>query len=159
MTVLEKKVDAIASYLLAGGHVQRNKALAELERLMETAAGDHRAKSIAEHIDGILLDLGVPENILGFGYLQTAISAAVDEPRMLERITSALYPAVAKVHGTTKTRAERAIRHAIECGWDRCDIDMQEKYFGGKISPTKGKPANGEFIARCANIIRRKIAE
>jgi len=32
-----------------------------------------------------------------------------------------------------------------------------EHYFGDTISPDRGKPTNGEFIARLTNIIRQKL--
>jgi hypothetical protein len=33
------------------------------------------------------------------------------------------------------------------------------KYFGNTVSCDKGKPTNGEFIARLANIVREKMEE
>lgn len=157
MTVMERKINAIARSLLANDTAGRNRALAELRGLMVESTKEDRVKNIAEQIDLILLDLGVPDHVLGFHYLQVAIRAAVDNHAIVNEITKALYPMVAETCGTTPGRAERAIRHAIECGWDRGDLDAQNKYFGNKVDPCKGKPTNSEFIARVANIVRSQI--
>ena len=47
-------------------------------------------------------------------YLRDAIMMSVDDKEMLNSITKILYPSIAKQHGTTPSRVERAIRHAIE---------------------------------------------
>ena len=155
MTLLEQKVDAIARGLLANDITDRNAAMAELAVLMkkpkETAQG---ADSI---IRRLLVELGVPEHIKGSRYLVKAIGLVVEDENMIDAITSELYPTVAKSFDTTGSRAERAIRHGIELAWDRGDLDVLDKFFGGTISPAKGKPTNSEFIARCASIVRDRI--
>ena len=62
-----------------------------------------------------------------------------------------LYPEVAKRFGTTPSRVERAIRHAIEVAWDRGDLETLQRFFGYTVSNTKGKPTNSEFIAMIAD--------
>ncbi len=44
---------------------------------------------------------------------------AVDDMDVLNAITKVLYPTIAKMHQTTASRVERAIRHAIEVAWSR----------------------------------------
>ena len=103
----------------------------------------------------ILVELGVPENIKGHSRLVAAICIAIRNPDSLNAITKELYPAVAKEFQDTPSRVERAIRHAIENAWDRCDYDVLRHYFGNTVSPTKGKPTNSEFIARISNMVRQ----
>lgn len=112
------------------------------------------AASPEETIVRALLDLGVPCHIKGHRFLITAIDAAVKNEDIISAMTKELYPMVAAAHDTTASRVERAIRHAIECAWDRGDIDTLQHYFGNTISNTKGKPTNSEFIARIAQMIR-----
>jgi two-component system response regulator (stage 0 sporulation protein A) len=64
---------------------------------------------------------------------------------------------VAKRHGTTSSRVERAIRHAIEVAWDRGDVDMLNSYFGYTIHQSRGKPTNSEFIAMIADKFRLQL--
>ena len=103
----------------------------------------------------MLLDIGVPEHIKGHRYLVRAIRLAVQDPELVEAITKGLYPAVAQAFNATPSRVERAIRHAIEIALNRCDLDTLNRYFGNTMSPSKGKPTNGEFIARISNAVRQ----
>ena len=72
-------------------------------------------------------------------------------------ITKVLYPQVAKTFGTTPSRVERAIRHAIEVAWDRGDLDTLQRFFGYTVSNTKGKPTNSEFIALIADRLQLQL--
>lgn len=102
----------------------------------------------------VLLDLGVPDHILGQRYLVTALTIAAKDQTAVDAITGYLYPTVAEQYNTTGSRVERAIRHAIEVAWDRGDLEVLAKYFGNTVSGTKGKPTNSEFIARISNVVR-----
>ena len=73
---------------------------------------------------------------------------------MLSSVTKVLYPTVAKEFGTTASRVERAIRHAIEVAWDRGDVDVLSSFFGYTIQAQRGKPTNSEFIAMIADKIK-----
>ena len=68
-----------------------------------------------------------------------------------------LYPTVAKMHGTSASRVERAIRHAIEVAWDRGDIDVLNTYFGYTVNALRGKPTNSEFIAMIADRMKLSL--
>ena len=81
------------------------------------------------------------------------ITLAVGDMEVINAVTKVLYPAVAKKFGTTASRVERAIRHAIEVAWDRGDLETLQKYFGYTVSNAKGKPTNSEFIAMIADRI------
>ena len=104
-----------------------------------------------------LLQMGVPRNLMGYRYLKESIAMAVENPERINFITKALYPEVAKKFQTTPSRVERAIRHAVEVAWDRCDIEILQDYFGNTISNTKGKPTNSEFIAMFMDRIPREM--
>ena len=82
---------------------------------------------------------------------QEAIIMTVEDMDVINAVTKVLYPEVARKFGTTASRVERAIRHAIEVAWDRGDLDTLQKYFGFTVSNSKGKPTNSEFIAMIAD--------
>ena len=82
---------------------------------------------------------------------------SVDSPEMMSSVTRVLYPTVAKKYGTTSSRVERAIRHAIEVAWDRGDIDVLNSYFGYTIQNSRGKTTNSEFIAMISDRLRLKL--
>ena len=109
----------------------------------------------------ILHQIGVPAHIKGYYYLRSSVKMVVEDQSILSAITKRLYPDVAKENGTTASRVERAIRHAIEVAWDRGNVEILEQYFGYTINSSRGKPTNSEFIAMIAdkiNMDRRKYA-
>ena len=106
-----------------------------------------RRISMEAKVTAIIHEVGVPAHIKGYQYLREAICIAVDDMDVINAVTKVLYPAVAKKFGTTSSRVERAIRHAIEVAWDRGDLETLQKYFGYTVSNAKGKPTNSEFIA------------
>ena len=129
---------------------------------------DCRQQSVARRQDAdleavvtdIIHEIGVPAHIKGYQYLREAIILTIKDMDMINAVTKVLYPEVAKRFGTTPSRVERAIRHAIEVAWDRGDIETLQKFFGYTVSNIKGKPTNSEFIAMIADCLslRRKHA-
>jgi two-component system response regulator (stage 0 sporulation protein A) len=153
MSNLEKKVDALVRLVLCRSEAEANNIRWELKDLMADAP-EQGGADVETRVRNALLNMGVPDSLLGHSYLVTAITMAVANADMINRITTKLYPAVAAAHLTTASRTERAIRHAIEVAWDRGDPEVLTSYFSYTVSPNKGKPTNGEFIARIANVVR-----
>ena len=104
----------------------------------------------------VIHEIGVPAHIKGYQYLREAIILTINDMEIINAVTKVLYPAVAKKFGTTPSRVERAIRHAIEVAWDRGDLDTLQKFFGYTVSNIKGKPTNSEFIAMIADHLSLK---
>ncbi len=111
---------------------------------------------IERSVTSVMHGLGIPAHIKGYQFLRTAITKTINDPDMINYVTKSLYPTVARIHGTTPSRVERAIRHAIEVAWDRGDVDTLTSYFGYTISRQRGKPTNSEFIAMIADNLRIK---
>ena len=105
-------------------------------------------------VTDIIHEIGVPAHIKGYQYLRSAILMAVQDMDILNSITKQLYPSIAEEYGTTSSRVERAIRHAIEVAWGRGSMDTINDLFGYTINAGKGKPTNSEFIAMIADKIR-----
>ena len=121
----------------------------------EVSVGEDMSKlKLEREVSDILRKIGIPAHIKGHGYLRTAIIMTVEDPEMMRGVTKVLYPSIAKMNDTTRSRVERAIRHAIECAWDRGDVDILSSYFGYTIQNSRGKPTNSEFIAMIADNIR-----
>lgn len=112
---------------------------------------------LSETVTEMLLEIGIPAHLKGYQYVREAIILTVRDPEILESITKSLYPAVAKTYGTTPSKIERAMRHAIEVACDRGDVDVFQKIFGYTVSMTKGKPTNSEFIAMLADNISLRV--
>lgn len=109
--------------------------------------------SLETMVTDIIHEIGVPAHIKGYQYLREAIILTIHDMDIINAVTKVLYPSVAKKFGTTPSRVERAIRHAIEVAWDRGDIETLQRFFGYTVSNVKGKPTNSEFIAMIADSI------
>lgn len=108
-------------------------------------------------VTNVIHEIGVPAHIKGYQYLRDAIIMTINDMEVINAITKVLYPTIAKRYGTTSSRVERAIRHAIEVAWDRGDIEILQGYFGYTVSNIKGKPTNSEFISMVADRLRLQI--
>lgn len=131
-----------------------NSKVATLPRHTDTAAS---TSSLEMRVTEIIHQIGVPAHIKGYQYLRDSILMAIEDGEIINAVTKRLYPAVAKKHGTTSSRVERAIRHAIEVAWDRGDVDVLNSYFGYTIHNGRGKPTNSEFIAMISDKFRLQL--
>ena len=104
----------------------RITAVGERLRQVMTPGGTEpevdRGTSLESQVTAIIHEVGVPAHIKGYQYLREAIIIAVNDMDVINAVTKVLYPEVAKRFGTTPSRVERAIRHAIEVAWDRGDL-------------------------------------
>ena len=129
---------------ILGKHKQENVGVARNARPMQ---------SIESLVTEIIHEIGIPAHIKGYQYLREAIILTINDMDIINAVTKVLYPTVAKKYGTTASRVERAIRHAIEVAWDRGDLETLQKFFGYTVSNIRGKPTNSEFIAMIADRI------
>ena len=84
------------------------------------------------------LDKGIKHEVLGFKYIQQAITLCLENPDWIHRVTY-LYGKVAKLHSAGAANVERAIRHSLE------------------IVHGADKPTNSEFIAAATEEIRLSL--
>lgn len=108
-------------------------------------------------VTNVIHEVGVPAHIKGYQYLREAIIMVVNNIDIINQITKQLYPDIAQRYGTTPSRVERAIRHAIEVAWGRGQTEVVESIFGYTVSAAKGKPTNSEFIAMIADKLRLEL--
>ena len=138
-------------------HVRRagTRRLREISRQQEnTQEKPVPVRNLETDVTNIIHEIGVPAHIKGYQFLRDAILLTMNEPEYINAVTKRLYPEIAKRNGTTASRVERAIRHAIEVAWDRGDVDTLNSYFGYTIHNLRGKPTNSEFIAMIADKMR-----
>ena len=131
--------------------VERMEEIRGGESLRSPAPRRADKTSIESMVTNIIHEIGVPAHIKGYQYLREAIIIAVDDMDVINAITKVLYPQVAKTFGTTPSRVERAIRHAIEVAWNRGRVDTLNRAFGCRVCTPEDKPTNGEFIAMIAD--------
>ena len=109
------------------------------------------SKSLEQTLSDIITVVGVPANIKGYKYLRDAIVKVIGNQKLASSITKTLYPMVAEENNTSASKVERAIRHAIDVGYNAGKIINLNNFFGLKIFDTYDKPSNGEFIALVAD--------
>ena len=158
MRILEMQVEALMRLCTACDEETRKQAREEVLHLLRGRSASHNTDP-EELVRRILLDLGAPEHLLGHPYVVQAVLLVVHDRMYINNITFGLYPQLAARFDTTAARVERAIRHLIEVTWSRGDVEVLARYFGKTVSPEKGKPTNGEFVARLANIVKQQMKE
>ena len=156
MGTLEQQVRALMRLCTAQTEAERVKARTELGRLIREETQPATPEAMVRQL---LLELGAPDHLSGPEYTVYAILLAAENRTYIHSITFGLYPQVAAHFDTTAGRVERAIRHLVEVTWTRGDVEVLQRYFGNTVSPEKGKPTNGEFIARMANVLRQRLEQ
>ena len=104
-------------------------------------------------ISEILHRVGIPANVKGYRYIREAVELVVENPSMINSVTTVLYPTIARKFESTPSTVERAMRYAINLAWERGNLDILTSYFG-YASKTENKPTNSEFVARIADDLR-----
>lgn len=97
-------------------------------------------RAIAEYIQYI----GVPVHLKGYQYICSAIFLLATYPNDSSGITKVVYPTVAKIHKTTASRVERAMRNAIGIARDR-SWETFKYIFGCPF--VDYRPTNNEFLS------------
>ena len=107
-------------------------------------------------LGNLFMEMGAPASNKGFNYLISGVMLLIDDPNLIDRITTGIYPAIANQHGTTSSRVERAIRHEIEIIYDTPGVTEHLESLGVTLmaSACRGKPTNGEFLAGMARMFR-----
>ncbi len=165
--MLDEALEAGASFCIMKP-VDNKILAARIEKVCAGRTKGMRNREVREMSDDletqvtkIIHKIGVPAHIKGYQYLRTAIMLSVNDSEIINAVTKVLYPTIAAKYGTTPSRVERAIRHAIEVAWDRGDVEVLNRYFGYTVQSSRGKPTNSEFIAIISDMLRLKnrIAE
>lgn len=134
---------------VSGEHI-----LQVIDRFAHQDVKENTAPDLEYQVSEILHTMGVPAHIKGYGLLRQGIIMVIEDPEVITLVTKRLYPELAKQNGTTASRVERAIRHAIETAWDRGNVEVMNDYFGYTINNMRGKPTNSEFIAMISDRMR-----
>ena len=159
MSNLEKQVDALMRLCIAENESDRVRVREEVRKMLENRRLGKASSDPEYLIRELLLELGAPDHLVGHPYTVQAILLVVQDRTYIDSITFGLYPQLAVMFDTTASRVERAIRHLIEVTWARGDWDTLNRYFGNTVSAEKGKPTNGEFIARMSNVVKQRLRE
>lgn len=103
-------------------------------------------------VSNMLLSLGVPTKLRGYGYLREAVLLMIERPT--QSITKELYPAVAADCGATAAQVERSIRSAVKNSWKKQDDTTWQMYFPTGDAGNRRSPTNSEMITCLADRLR-----
>lgn len=159
MSILEMQVDALMRLCTAEKESDRSRIREEVRKMLENRKLGRASADPEYLIRELLLELGAPDHLVGHPYTVQAILLVVQDRTYIDSITFGLYPQLAVMFDTTASRVERAIRHLIEVTWARGNWEVLNRYFGNTVSAEKGKPTNGEFIARMSNVVKQRLRE
>ncbi len=116
-----------------------------------------RYLGLDKEVSNIIQTLGIPTHFKGYSYLEAAIIMTVQEPGLINEVTTKLYPFIARHFNTSVQRVERAMRFAIETAWNKGNVQILHDLFGYCIDDQKGKPTNASFIAKISDKIRLEL--
>ena len=140
------------------GVVQSKDAL---ESLLRTCPMNPKSRYVLievgmqkETVQDVLTGLGILGTMAGAQYLHDAITIALEDYEMIERITKLMYPQIAKIHDTTPSRIERAIRVAIERSWPLADREYKKCIFGEMAANDSTRPTNTQYIQCIVNYLK-----
>lgn len=120
----------------------------DAECLFEQDTKTMMARTEVNLIHEILLSIGIPPNIQGYGYLVESMKLIMENPNILNSVTKGLYIDVAKQFHATPTSIERAMRYAILHAWKYGNKDFINEVFKHCIRSDKGSPTNTVFLSR-----------
>lgn len=105
------------------------------------------------YIDTLLVRLGVPTNLNGYGYLRDAVAFEACSPG--HRMMKELYPKVGRLYGDAGSGGvERSIRSAVERAWLTRDEKLWRMYFQLAPDGSLPKPTSSRFITALAADVR-----
>ena len=90
----------------------------------------------------ILLTIGIPANLQGYQFLKDSIKLVIKNPECINNITKIMYPQVASKFGTTTSKVERSMRHALEVSFNKGKIVYLNEVFGVNIFDINDKGEN-----------------
>lgn len=165
MSTLEQKIDIILRYITTDDETEKTLLKAEAFVALNSeptpaipeAVSARNEISVDDIIEELLKEIGIPYHLVGHDQIACAIKLILADKTYADSITKGLYPAVAELCGTTSTRAERGIRHAIDCVWNSRDLDNAYAIFGNTLNINRGKPTNSEFLSACVKEVKRRM--
>lgn len=119
-------------------------------RVFDVAIWEHNAGNLCRDIQSVLAVLGLKRSTVGYHITVLALLKMIEQPRL--PMTTALYPAVARICGGTPTQVEKAIRDSIRTAWEQ----REPRYWSLYFPAMREKPSNAEFLVSIAAVLREK---
>lgn len=157
LRMIHDKMNQAAVYenVMAGNSARKIRNT-NIDRIYNSSEFDRIYQKLDEIISNRLNEIGIPVRLKGYNFIITAVKEVLGNDGKLEAVTKVLYPDVARKHGSTPQRVEKAIRHAIEVAWMIDENNPIHKEFKYIMGAGKDRPTNSEFIAKFTQDVRLK---
>jgi two-component system response regulator (stage 0 sporulation protein A) len=159
---IDQKVDLLLKYIATDNIHEKADLQAKAVKMLKGGRSvSGKPTDVEDIIADVLKDFGISSNYTGHRYLRRAIELGIRDPSYVKygNVTTKLYPTLAKEYGLHWVAVERTIRHAINSGFRRGDIDTITKMVGWTVNPDKGTPTNSEFLCACVAETKRRMKE
>ena len=123
----------------------------------QTVPAEKPEETTTGRIRSLLIALGAPTHLYGFGYLVEAIRMCMDDPSLLHKTRLQLYPSLAKKMNATTYSVEHCIRHCIAVAWERQKPGAAYELLGRNVISCYEKPTNSEMIAAIVEKLTRNM--
>lgn len=117
----------------------------------------YKNDTLSQNVKMTLIKMGLPPQLLGFSYVQTAIVLLHTSASRIN-LAKELYPMVAERHNSSYSKVERDIRHAITKLWTEDlteeNLDTIQLILGYSPLNKYRKPTNLEFLYGLAEFFK-----
>ena len=111
------------------------------------------SKEILKKISTALKKLGISPSREGYFFIRDGILICLKKEIYNLNISKDIYECLSTKYHKKASAIEKAIRIAIEIGWNNCNYSYSEEVFENTINYDKAKPTNKEFITIMAEDI------
>ena len=123
-----------------------------MEFMEETITYD--AGELHYEVTKMLNALGFSPRYSGYNYTREAVKMAFASGTMMRTISKTIYPAIAKISGTSPYSVEHGIYKSIIQAWKMIDTGSKQKYFGKQGLDENWRPTNSELVYTLADKLR-----
>ncbi len=113
------------------------------EKYSLKAKREERAMSVSDFVEKQLMRVGATPEYTGYKYLLQGLMMSMEDESLLTRVTTGIYPAIARRYGTGPANVERGIRTIISAIWEQADEDELKEIMGRSYAI---QPGNAKFI-------------
>ena len=99
--------------------------------------------SVSDYVEEQLMRIGATPEYTGYKYLVQGIIMSMQDESLLNRVTTGMYPAIAKKYDTGAANVERSIRTVISAIWCEADPKELREIMGRSYTV---QPGNAKFI-------------
>ncbi len=107
-----------------------------------------------EKVTKLMLSFKIQPQVQGFDFIRSAVLYYLKENKRCSKLTTEVYPILAKQYNTKEASIERNIRKCIENAYDAGGLLSINTYYGAIVYDNKFRFSNSELISIIIEIVR-----